>query len=144
MLITNASGLDRPEVTEGLGHFTTRDEVWAKLDAGTQAGMRRVNRGDCSLEKVLANILHLARHRPVIIQSLFPVIGGAAPDPEEIEEYVQRLSELEASGAQIPLVQVYSATRSSAHSESTHLPLRALKAIAHRVHEVTGLKAEVF
>jgi len=36
VLITNASGLDRPEVREGLSHFTPRDEVWTKLDAGTQ------------------------------------------------------------------------------------------------------------
>jgi wyosine [tRNA(Phe)-imidazoG37] synthetase (radical SAM superfamily) len=144
VLITNASGLDRPEVGEGLSLFTPRDEVWAKLEAGTQEYMNRVNRPDCPLEKILANILLLARRRPVVIQSLFPSISGATLSASEIEAHVQRLRELKDAGAQIPMVQIYSATRPAAQSECGHLPLRTLSAIAQRVREVSGLKAEVF
>ena len=144
VLVTNASGLDRPAVLEGLSLFTPRDEVWAKLDAGTQDYMDRVNQPDCSLDTIQARILFLARQRPVIIQSLFPVIDGAGPPPAEVEAYVQRLLELKDAGAQIPLVQVYSATRPTPHAECGHLSLRALAAIAQRVREVTGLRAEVF
>ena len=36
VLITNASGLDRPEVQSGLTLLTPRDEIWAKLEVGTQ------------------------------------------------------------------------------------------------------------
>ena len=39
----------------------------------------RVNHPDCTLEQTLANILLLARQRPVIIQSLFPAIPGEGP-----------------------------------------------------------------
>jgi wyosine [tRNA(Phe)-imidazoG37] synthetase (radical SAM superfamily) len=144
VLITNASGLDRPEVAKGLSLLTSRDEIWAKLEAGTQDYMNRVNRTDVALEIILANILLIARERPVVIQSLFPSINGEAPPLAEIDAYVQRLKELKAAGAQIPLVQVYSATRPTPHSECGHLPLRALSAIAQRVREATGLKAEVF
>jgi len=144
VLITNASGLDRPEVAEGLNLFTTRDEIWAKLEAGTQEYMDRVNRPDCPLEKILGNILALARRRPVIIQSLFPSINGEGPPASEIEAYVQRLRDLKEAGAQIPLVQIYSATRHTSHAESGHLPLRTLSHIARRVREVTGLNAEAF
>jgi wyosine [tRNA(Phe)-imidazoG37] synthetase (radical SAM superfamily) len=144
VLVTNASGLDRPEVEKSLGLFAPSDEVWAKLDAGTQEYMNRVNKPDCSIEDILAKILHLARKRPVIIQSLFPAINDQAPPPDEIESYVQRLKELKDAGAQIPLVQIYSATRPTPHSECGHLPLRTLSAIARRVREVAGLKAEVF
>jgi len=144
VLITNASGLDRPEVAQGLSLFTPSDEVWAKLEAGTQDYMNRVNRPDCALEKILANILSLARQRPVVIQSLFPSIAGEAPPASEIEAYVQRLRELKNAGAQIPLVQIYSATRPTPHSECGHLRLRTLSAIAQRVREATGLEAEVF
>jgi wyosine [tRNA(Phe)-imidazoG37] synthetase (radical SAM superfamily) len=144
VLITNASGLDRPKVGEGLSRFTPRDEVWAKLEAGTQEYMDRVNRPDGPLEKILANILCLARQRPVVIQSLFPAINGEAPPASEIEAYVQRLRELKVAGAQIALVQIYSATRPTPHSECRHLPLRTLSHIARRVREVSGLKAEVF
>jgi wyosine [tRNA(Phe)-imidazoG37] synthetase (radical SAM superfamily) len=144
VLITNASGLDRPEVAEGLRLFTLRDEVWAKLEAGTQEYMNRVNRPDCPLEKILANLLFVARQRPVVIQSLFPSIGGEAPPVSEIEAYVRRLGTLKEAGAQIQLVQIYSATRPTAHSECIHLPLRTLSHIAQRVREVTGLRSEVF
>jgi wyosine [tRNA(Phe)-imidazoG37] synthetase (radical SAM superfamily) len=144
VLITNASGLDRPQVSEGLHLFTGRDEIWAKLEAGTQNYMNRVNRTDAALEQVLANILFIARQRPVIIQSLFPSVNGEAPPPSEIEAYVERLRELKEAGARIGLVQIYSATRPTIHSECGHLPLRILSAIAQRVREVTGLKAEVF
>jgi hypothetical protein len=67
-----------------------------------------------------------------------------APPASEIEAYIQRLHELKGAGAQIPLVQIYSATRPTPHSECGHLPLRTLSHIAQRVREVTGLKAEVF
>ena len=144
VLLTNASGLDRPEVVQGLNLFTLSDEVWAKLDAGTQEYMERVNRPECPLEKILENILFLARRRPVIIQSLFPFINREAPPPSEIEAYVQRLRALKEAGAQIPLVQIYSATRPTAQSECGHLPLRTLTAIAQRVREAAGLKAEIF
>lgn len=144
VLITNASGLDRPEVGQGLSQFTSRDEVWAKLEAGTQAYMDHVNRPDCSLEKILANILFLARQRPVVIQSLFPSINGKATPASEIEAYVERLRELKEAGAQIAKVQIYSATRPTLHSECGHLPLRTLSHIARRVREVSGLETEVF
>jgi wyosine [tRNA(Phe)-imidazoG37] synthetase (radical SAM superfamily) len=144
VLITNASGLNLPIVVEGLRRFTSQDEVWAKLETGTESYMNRVNRPDITLDQVLANILQLARRRPVVIQSLFLSIRGEPPPPVEIEAYVQRLRELKEAGAQIPLVQIYSATRPTPHSECGHLPLRTLCEIAQRVGEGSGLKAEVF
>lgn len=74
--------------------FTTRDEGWAKLEAGTQAYMDRVNRPDGHFENCLANILFLARQRPVVPQSLFPSVNGEAPPISEIEAYVQRIREM--------------------------------------------------
>lgn len=144
VLLTNATGLDQPQVQHGLKHFTKYDEIWAKLDGGTQAFLNKVNRLDISLDKILANILLVARQRPVVIQSLFPVINGESPPLEEIEQYALRLKELKANGAQIPLVQIYSATRLANHKECEHLPLRALSHIALTVRQVAGLHAEVF
>ena len=92
----------------------------------------------------MANILFVARQRPVAIQSLFPSIRGQAPLPSEIEAYVQRLRDLKNAGAQISLVQIYSATRPTPHAECGHLPLRTLSHIAQRVRQGTGLPAEVF
>jgi wyosine [tRNA(Phe)-imidazoG37] synthetase (radical SAM superfamily) len=144
VLFTNATGLNSREVQDGLKLFTQPDEIWAKLDAGTQHYMEDVNRPDCSLEKILDNILLVARQQPVIIQSLFPLLNHEEPSAEEIEQYALRLNNLRRAGAQIPLVQIYSAARPSAHSKCGHLPLKTLVRIAERVREVSGLKAEVF
>ena len=144
VLITNATGLDLPQVQHGLRHFTRSDEVWAKLDGGTQAYVNQVNRSEVRLEKILSNILLLGRQRPVVIQSLFPAIHDEEPPLEEIEQYGRRLLELKNGGAQISLVQIYSATRPSLNSASGHLPLKVLSRIAHIVRQMTGLPAEVF
>ena len=152
ILITNASGLHLPQVQLGLQLFTVQDEIWAKLDCGTQAYMDKINRPKVSsvtcpnpsLQLVLENILKLGRQRPIVIQSLFALVDGAEPPVEEIEQYVQRLKELKQAGANISLVQVYSAHRPSIRALCNHLPLRILSRIAQRVRELTGLKAEVF
>lgn len=152
VLITNATGLHLPQVQLGLQLFTAQDEIWAKLDAGTQAYLDTVNRPkpglanapEVSLSHVLQNILKLARQRPVVIQSLFTLVDGEEPAAEEIEQYVLRLKELNEQGANISLVQIYSAHRPSIRAICSHMPLRSLSRIAQRVREVTGLRAEVF
>jgi wyosine [tRNA(Phe)-imidazoG37] synthetase (radical SAM superfamily) len=144
VLITNSTGLDLPEVQQGLQLLTSRDEIWVKLDAGTQEYMDRVNRTSMTLEKVLGNILLIGRERHIVIQSLFPLLNGQEPPPEEIELYVSRLQKLKNDGARISLVQIYSAHRPSHHPECGHLPLKSLSRIAQRVREMTGLPAEVF
>jgi wyosine [tRNA(Phe)-imidazoG37] synthetase (radical SAM superfamily) len=144
VLITNATGLDRPAVEQGLRLFTLRDEVWVKLDAGTQRYLNRITNSDYAIEKILENILSLARRRPVVVQSLFASLFGAEPPPGEIEAYVQRLRDLKLAGAAIDRVQIYSATRPMPQSGCGHLPLRTLTRIAQRVREVAGLETEVF
>ncbi len=145
VLITNASNLDAEQVQQGVQLLTKVDEVWAKLDVGTPEQLRKINRTDVPLEKILANILLTARKRPVVIQSLFACIDGEEPTAAEIDAYVERLEQLKNSGAQIQLVQIYSATRPVGqlhHCE--HLSLRRLSQIAQAVRSKTGLKVEIF
>jgi wyosine [tRNA(Phe)-imidazoG37] synthetase (radical SAM superfamily) len=144
VLITNTTGLDLPEVKRGLKLLSADDEIWVKLDAGTQQYMNVVNRADIPLWRVLDNILALGKERPVIVQSLFPLINGEQPPSDQIEEYALRLKELKMAGAQISMVQVYSAHRPPHRPNCEHLPLKSLSQIARRVREVAGLKAEVF
>jgi len=144
VLITNATGLDLPQVQKGIKLLTRADEVWAKLDGGTQDYLDRIDRPKVPLSKVLHNILTLGRQRPLVIQSLFPAIGGLEPSEEEIAQYTQRLKDLKAGGAQISLVQIYSATRPMSRGGCGHLPLKSLSRIAQAVRDVSGLRAEVF
>jgi wyosine [tRNA(Phe)-imidazoG37] synthetase (radical SAM superfamily) len=143
VLITNASHLDTPQVQAGLSLFTIKDEIWAKLDAGTQADLDRINESSVPLPKILDNIQLTARKRPVIIQSLFSLVDGQVPTADQISEYVDRLNELKQGGANIPLVQIYSATRPVHSQRIQHLPLRTMRQIADTVRNVAGLRAEV-
>jgi wyosine [tRNA(Phe)-imidazoG37] synthetase (radical SAM superfamily) len=144
VVITNAIGLGFPRVRDGIAQLAESDEVWAKLDAGTQAYMDAVNRPGISIEIILRGIRDLARLRPVVIQSLFPLIDGREPSVEEIRAYAENLRHLKGEGARISLVQIYSAHRPAARAACGHLPLRSLSRIAQTVREIAGLRAEVF
>ncbi|MBN2508031.1 MAG: radical SAM protein [Verrucomicrobia bacterium] len=144
MLVTNGSGLHLPEVERGLAKLNSRDEVWIKLDAGTQACMQRINRTRVKYQRILDNIAQLATHRPVVIQSLFPRVHGQEPPPDEIAAYIRQLLRLKSQGAQIAQVQVFSTHKPSKINGCSHLTLRSLSLIARRVREETGLTVDVF
>jgi len=145
VLISNTAGLFLPPVQRGWRQLAQEDEVWLKLEAGTQHYQQLINRPDhLKLKNVMANILQIGRERPVVIQSLFPLLDGEEPGPDEIDGYVHRLQELMAGGAQISLVQIYSAHRPAQNPNCRHLPLNSLSRIARQVREKTGLRAEVF
>ena len=144
VLITNGTGLDHPQVLRGLEYLTQSDEIWIKLDGGTQAFLEKVNHPGVALEKILENILLVGKQRPVVVQSLFPAIHGEEPPFDEIREFATRLKDLKTAGAQISLVQIYSAARPGSQSDWGHLPLRVLSQIAQTVRQVSGLRTEVF
>lgn len=144
VVLTNGSCLDQPEIARGLSLLTQHDEVWIKLDAGTAGYMAKINQPEVTLDTVLANILRLGQRRPVVIQSLFPALDGSAPAMDEILAYAERLRSLREQGAQIRLVQIYSATRPTTNRSIGHLSLPTLSGIARTVRQVSGLKAEVF
>jgi wyosine [tRNA(Phe)-imidazoG37] synthetase (radical SAM superfamily) len=144
VLITNGSWLDQPPVQLGLKCFTRQDEVWVKLDAGSQAYMNKVNRPGVTIDKVLGNILMLGRQRSIVIQSLFQMHEGEEPPEKELQLYVKRLKDLKDNGADISLVQIYSATRPPSRAPCDHLPLKSLSRIAQMVRKGSGLAAEVF
>ncbi len=144
VLITNAIGLGISKVREGISLLGKDDEIWAKLDAGSQDYMNIVNRPGISIELILKSIRDLARVRPVVIQSLFPLIDGQEPSEREIEMYARNLRQLKDEGACIKLVQIYSAHRPAMNEQCGHLPLRTLSKIAQTVREISGLSAEVF
>lgn len=144
VLVSNATAIDRPAVWRALQSLTHQDEVWLKLDGGTEAYLQRINRPTVPVARILKNILLLGRQRPVVIQSLFPRFEREEPIDSEIDAYVDRLIELKHGGAQISLVQIYSAMRPTMLPDCGHLPLRALSRIAHTVKDRTGLRVKVF
>src|SRR5689334_4017990 len=99
VVITNATLFHQTKVAEALAYLDAHNgEIWAKLEAGTEAYYRRIERTSISLQRVLFNVLAAGRIRPIVIQSLFMSLEGQGPPPEEIDAYVQRLRELVAGG----------------------------------------------
>jgi len=143
-LITNASGLMEPHVRRGLRLLTLQDEIWAKLDAGTEGWFQQVNRAEMTLDDVINPLLRTAQIRPVILQSLFPRLNGRAIPIAEQGAFATRVEELRRNGAKIQLVQVYSASRPPVSARCGHATLAEMSAIARRVRETSGLPATVF
>lgn len=139
-LITNATMFDRPRVRAALSFF---DELWCKLDAGSEDYFHLVDGTRLPFAKVLANLRDVSREREVVIQSLFMRFAGAPPEDAEIAAYTERLRELREAGGRIALVQVYTVARRPADPRCEALPGEALEAIAARVRAL-GLEAEVF
>jgi wyosine [tRNA(Phe)-imidazoG37] synthetase (radical SAM superfamily) len=144
VVITDACFLTRPAVASALELLDQHNgEIWAKLDAGTEAYFRQVCRARHSLDHVLANIRAAAQVRPLVIQSLFLRLHDQPPPPEEIAAYVERLRELCAAGARLSLVQIYTVARQTAEPYATRLSADELAAIADQVRAI-GLRVECY
>ncbi len=145
VLITNATGLERPEVQRGLDVMdANQGEVWAKLDAGTPEYFALVSDSRFPFEKVLSNILGCARARPTVIQSCFMRVDGTAPSEAEIGAYTNRLKTLTLQGGVVKLVQIYTLARQVPTPRVSSLSNAEVDAIAARVKAETGLPTATF
>lgn len=144
VLITNATLLHQPRVKAALAFLDShRGEVWAKLDAGTEAYYRLVERTAVPFQRVLDNILDTGRVRAIVIQSLFLTLDGVGPDDAEVEAYLGRLAHLRDNECGIRLVQVYTVARHTAIASVSPLPAERLDEIAARVRRL-GIDAEAY
>jgi wyosine [tRNA(Phe)-imidazoG37] synthetase (radical SAM superfamily) len=140
VLITNATMFDRPRVARALTILdANQGEIWAKLDAGTEAHYRTVDRSRIPLQRILQNLIDASRLRPIVIQSLFMQIHGQSPPESEQEAYCDRLGEILAAGGQIRLVQIHTIARRPAESWVAALTNAEVDALAERVQRRTGL-----
>ena len=145
VLITNATGLHRPDVAETLRFLDDhRGEVWAKLDAGTEAYYRLIDRTYFPFQKLLDNIRNCGRERAIVIQSCFVNVKGKGPDHDEVTAYIGRLRDLTAAGTRIQLVQIHTAARRPAYGIVSSLSNEEVDAIAKRIRDEAELEAQAF
>jgi len=145
VLLTDAAYLRRPEVRAGLEILDKHNgEIWAKLDAGTEDYFRTVDRPNVTLQTVLDNILHTARDRPVVIQSLWMRLHDKPPPESEISAYCERLEFILASGGRLKLIQIYSIARRPSEHYVSPLTLSELGAIARTVCSRVPVPVESF
>jgi wyosine [tRNA(Phe)-imidazoG37] synthetase (radical SAM superfamily) len=145
VLITNATCLNKPAVQAALKILDQNNgEIWAKLDAGSEAYFQRINRPSVSLEQILKNILGAARIRPIVIQSLWFRCDGVAPPLEEVEAYCRRLNDILASGARLKKLQLYTIARDPAEAFVSALSNDELDQIASTVKSSVPVPVEIF
>lgn len=139
-LLTNATLFDRPRVRAALASF---DELWCKLDAGTEPYFQRVDGTRLPFRKVLDNLLAVARERPIVVQAMFMTLDGAEPEEAEIDAWVGRLRDIVAQGGRIDRVQVYTVARRPADTTVGPLSDARLTRIADRAR-AEGLAVDVY
>ena len=142
VLITNASMFHRDHVKAGLQILDeNQGEIWAKLEAGTEAYFQIIDRTSFKLQEIVDNIAAAAQRRSVVIQSLFMNVNGVAPSNEELLAFCSRLSEIVTAGGSIDHVQIYTVARPPAESFVTALSNSEVDQIVTLVKEQTGITA---
>jgi wyosine [tRNA(Phe)-imidazoG37] synthetase (radical SAM superfamily) len=139
-LLTNATLFHKPKVQGALAAF---DELWCKLDAGSERYFQLVDGTRLSFRRILDNLLLVARERPIVIQAMLLAIDGQGPDSVEIAEWVARMGEIVLGGGRIDHVQVYTVARRPADPRFGPLDRARLDEIAASARSA-GLKAAVY
>lgn len=145
VLITNATMFQRPHVQRGLELLDANNgEIWAKLDAGTEAYYDRVARSAIRFQKIFDNLLWAAQIRPIVIQTLFMSIQDEGPDEAELTAYCDRLNEIVQAGGRIKLVQIHTVARAPAEAYVSALSNERVEEIAKVVRDRTGLEVAAY
>jgi len=135
-LLTNSTLLHRASVREALPTF---DELWCKLDAGTEPYFRLVDGTTFPFDRVLRNLRETAADRPLVIQSMWLTVDGEAAPDAEVEAWADRLVEV----GNIDHVQVYTVARRPADARVGPIGAERLAWIAERAR-ARGFEARTY
>ena len=146
VLITDSSRLQAPGVVRGLETLmANQGEIWAKLDAGTEAYYREICRSQVPFGRILDNLLATARRWPILIQTLFLSWKGQGPSAAEVEAYCGRVEAILAQGGKLQAIQLYTVARPTPEPEARPLPRLEMDALAASLRSrLPGLPVEVY
>ena len=142
-LITNGSLLDRKAVQSGIAHLgRAGGEVWFKLDAGTAAGLSRINGTRARPELVARRLACCAELAPTWVQTCLFRIDGEGPPEQEIRAYLALLA---PQASALAGVHLYSLARPSQQKEAPRLgrmEAGELETMAERIRQL-GLTVRI-
>jgi wyosine [tRNA(Phe)-imidazoG37] synthetase (radical SAM superfamily) len=142
-LITNGSLLDRKAVQTGIGRIgKAGGEVWFKVDAGTSAGLARINGTRVRPELVARRLACCAALAATWVQTCLFRMDGEPPAAEAIESYLTLLAPLAPVLAGVHL---YSLARPSLQKEAPRLGRMDgewMEAMAVRIRQ-SGLTVQI-
>ncbi len=134
-ILSNSSTVRSGDVREALELLDLRV---MELDAGSEELMRQINR---PAPRVCfgGTVAGLKKLKNVILQSLFIQGRITNADPNSVEQWVEKVKEI-----QPVLVQVYSLDRTPADMRLSKVNRPTLEWIASQVHWRAGVKAEIY
>lgn len=142
-LITNGSLLDRKGVQAGIARIgRARGEVWFKLDAGTTAGLARINGTRARPERVARRLACCAALARTWVQTCLFRLDGELPEESETQAYLALLAPLAPALAGVHL---YSLARPSLQKEAPRLgrmEAGSMEELAQRIRQL-GLTVHV-
>lgn len=142
-LISNGSLMDKDSVLVSLKHLASLNgEVWFKLDAGTQAGIARINDVNIKPEAHLQRLKNCVAVCPTFVQTCLFAMDGEPPSEADTEAYLALLNEVKS---QLQGVHLYGLARPSYQPEAprlSRLPHEKLEVMADRIRAL-GLTVHV-
>jgi histidinol dehydrogenase len=154
VVITNGTGLLNEETfafmrEAALGAM--RLDIWLKLDAGTPAWYKTIDRSAVPFDVLAGRIRKFAGLAPVTLQTMVCAVGGKAPPAEEEAAWVRLAAELAGCGgglsSGVRAVQIYGKARPAPEDPLAEaLPEAFLERRAAALRAVTGtaIPVEVF
>ena len=136
-LISNGSLMDKPAILNSMRHLAQcNGEVWFKLDAGTKAGIARINDVTLNPQSHIQRLQQCAAVCPTFIQTCMFAMDGEPPTDEEITAYLALISEVKHV---IKGVHLYGLARPSHQLEASRLsrlPAQWLESLAQRMRQL--------
>ena len=133
-LITNGSLMDKPGMLDNIRHLAKLNgEVWFKVDAGSKAGIARVNDVTLNPESHLQRLLNCAAACPTFIQTCMFGFDGSPPSETDIADYLALVKQAKDV---ILGVHLYGLARRSEQVEVdrlSRLPAEWLEQVAQRI-----------
>jgi wyosine [tRNA(Phe)-imidazoG37] synthetase (radical SAM superfamily) len=135
-LITNGSLLDKQAILKSIGQLAKfNGEVWFKLDAGTKAGIARINDVNLNPQSHLQRLKQCAEVCPTFIQTCMFAIDGEPPQENEISAYLTLITQVQNV---VEGVFLYGLARPSHQAEAERLgrlPPEWLETMAQRIRQ---------
>jgi len=142
-LITNGSLMDKQLILNSISHLARcNGEVWFKLDAGTKAGIARINDVNLNPQNHIERLKRCAEVCPTWIQTCMVAIDGEPPQESDVTAYLGLISQIKHV---VQGVHLYGLARPSYQTEAPRLSRLSsewLETVAQRMRHL-GLVVHV-
>ena len=145
IVFTNATRVDRTAVLSALRKVQAhKGQIWAKLDAGTDEGLKRFNRTPMVMKRLVRNLVALACPGPLTIQTMLCRDEDGPISLDEVTAIGARLKEISEQGGNVEQVQVYTVARPTPDAAVQALSVEELKERAELLRQVQPYPVSIY